>query len=496
MIDDWASDINAPNILWLSGSPGAGKSAIASTVASTLRERKRLGSRFFFKSGDETLGNPASLWRTVAFDLARFDSAIKKFIIATLKEDKVDLEGGSVELHFKYLINQPLEKKRGRPSTNPTVIIVDALDECGPDGSPERKLLLRTLKDWSRLPASFKLLVTSRDEHDIRQSLQNISQHIGLPTGELVELEASNDISLFFRCQFAEIIPSYPALSDSWPGEATIERLTKRSAGLFIWAQTVMKFMLEGGPEDQLALVLNGNEEGANIDLLYKKILEHSFRKIGRHVLDAFPIIVGAVILAKTPLSREDLKCLLGSVPEVTSLDFILNKLSSVISTGENDKLLRISHKSFADFLTDPLTGPERCPKSFVIDPKQLNLRLAQLCVRTMIHGLRFNICHLETSYLFNDEVADLPSRIQSAIPPHMSYSCCFWGQHLQVTSNANPEAKILFADIMFFLHNHSLYWLEVLSLIKEVSVAIPTLLSVAQWVQVGFSMLYYTNRD
>jgi hypothetical protein len=91
-----------------------------------------------------------------------------------------------------------------------TVIVVDALDECGPDGSPERKLLLRTLKDWSRLPASFKLLVTSRDEHDIRQSLQNINQHIGLPTGELVELEASNDISLFFRCQFAEIIPSYP----------------------------------------------------------------------------------------------------------------------------------------------------------------------------------------------------------------------------------------------------------------------------------------------
>ena len=142
------------------------------------------------------------------------------------------------------------------------------------------------------------------------------------------------------------------------------------------------------------------------------------------------------------------------------------------------------------------MTDPERCPKSFVIDPKQQNLHLAQLCVHTMIQGLRFNICLLETSYLFNDEVPDLPSRIRSAIPPHMSYSCRFWGQHLQVTSNANPEAKIIFADIKFFLHNHSLYWLEVLSLIKEVSVAIPTLISVAQWVQVGFSMLYYTNRD
>jgi hypothetical protein len=489
MIYDWASDINTPNILWLSGSPGAGKSAIASTVASTLREGSRLGSRFFFKSGDETLGDPASLWRTVASDLARFDSAIKEFIITVLKEGKVDLEGGDVELHFKYLINAPLEKNHGR--SDPTVIVVDALDECGPNGSPQRKLLLRTLKDWSRLPTSFKLLVTSRDEHDIRQSLQNIGQHIGLPTGELVEPEASKDISRFFRVQFAEIVTSYPTLSNSWPGEVAVGRLTDRSAGLFIWAQTVMRFMLEGGPEDQLALILNGNDEGANIDSLYITILEHSLRKVDRRVLDAFQTVVGAVILAKTPLHREDLKHLLGSAPEVTSVDFILNKLSSVISTGETDTLLRISHQSFADFLTDP----ERS-KSFFIDPKKQNLRLAQLCVRTMIHGLRFNICDLETSYLFNNEVPGLPSRIQAAIPPHISYSCRFWGQHLQGTPNTNPEANILFADIKYFLRNDILYWLEVLSLIKEVSVAVPTLISAAGWIQVGFSMLYCTNRD
>ena len=333
------------------------------------------------------------------------------------------------------------------------------------------------------LPTSFKLFVTSWDEHDICQSLQNIGQHIGLPTGELVEPKGSNDISLFFRFQFAEITMSYLALPDSWPGEATIEHLTECSAGLFIWAQTVMKFMLDGGPEDQLALILNGDDKQADINSLYITILEHSFHKVNHHVLDTFQIVFGAVILAKSPLCREDLKCLLGSAPEVTSVDFILNKLSSVISTGEIDRLLRISHQSFANFLTDP----ERCPKSFVINPKKQNLHLAQLCVCTMINGLSFNICQLETSYLFNDEVPDLSSRIQAAIPPQVAYLCRFWGQHLQGTSNINPEANILFVDIKFFLHNHILYWLEVLSLIREVSVAIPTLISVAQWIQVGF---------
>lgn len=115
-----------------------------------------------------------------------------------MQEGKVDVEGGDVELHFRYLINEPLEKNCGHPSIKPTVIVVDVLDKCGPDRSTQRKLLLRTLKDWSRLPTSCKLFVTSWDEHNIHQSLQNIDQHIGLPTGELVEPDGSNNISLFF----------------------------------------------------------------------------------------------------------------------------------------------------------------------------------------------------------------------------------------------------------------------------------------------------------
>lgn len=89
-----------------------------------------------------------------------------------------------------------------------------------------------------------------------------------------------------------------------------------------------------------MALILNGDDEGADIDSLYITILEQSFHKVSRHVLDTFQIVIGVVILAKSPLRREDLKFLLGSAPEVTSVDFILNKLSSVISTGKIDRFL------------------------------------------------------------------------------------------------------------------------------------------------------------
>jgi DNA replication protein DnaC len=47
-IDHWLDDTSAPNILWISGSPGAGKSALASSLVSDLTKRRRMGARFFW----------------------------------------------------------------------------------------------------------------------------------------------------------------------------------------------------------------------------------------------------------------------------------------------------------------------------------------------------------------------------------------------------------------------------------------------------------------
>ena len=152
-----------PNILWLNGLAGSGKSAIASSVVSRLSELGRLGSSFFFRRGDIKLCDASALWRTVAFDLAQANSTFAYHLVEVLKEKRIDPER-DITTHFRVLIEEPLTKSHihSTPHTIP-IVLIDALDECDP---ARKQALLHTLMQWLLLPKKFKLIITgSRRAH-------------------------------------------------------------------------------------------------------------------------------------------------------------------------------------------------------------------------------------------------------------------------------------------------------------------------------------------
>jgi NACHT domain len=477
-IESWLDDIDAPNILWLSGSPGAGKSAIASSLVSRLTNRHQLGSRFFFKRGEMMLGDPASLWRTVAHDLARFDPSLAKNLVKVMMETKVDPGMPDIALHFQYLIKEPLQMTyNGLLSARLPVIIIDGLDECDSDGSKavQRKALISTLTEWARVPQQLKLIVTGRDDR-VPESFRAICKQIVLSTGDTVSADTNGDIRHFFEERFAELRGSF---LQGWPGSQVLDTLTARAAGLFIWADTVMKFMGQGLPDEQLDLVLAGDlGEGDSITQLYQQILETSFQGATARTLEVFKLVVSTIILAKVPLCIDDLcQIILESKPSVA---FILGKLSSMISIQHNR--LCIGHISFSDFLFDC----KRCPEPFCIDWSRENQKFAMACFRLMREGLRFNICDLKTSHLLNDDVEDLSQKIETNIPMVLSYSCQFWTAHVLETTVTMDSYGSLVKEVNDFMYHHLLFWLEVMSLIKEVRTANISLLTVARWIQVS----------
>jgi hypothetical protein len=485
-VNDWLNDftIDTPNILLLSGGPGAGKSTIAASVVSDLDRRKRLGSSLAFKHSEASLSDPTAVWRTVASDLARFHPSVKDSLVEIL--GRVEPGRADIDLQFRRLIEEPLTQNVERLSHNP-VVVLDALDECGSDRSlsGQRRQLLDTLRKWGNLPRAFKLIVTSRDER-LPGSFRQACRHVVLETGSHVTSMASDDIRLFLRTRFGEISERYDWPS-TWPGESMIEKLTRRAAGLFIWAETLVCFVDNGKcfPKHQLDLVLQGDfgKEGDAVNGLYRRILDVSFEDSDPRVVDAFLAIVGTIVLAKVPISRADVASFLILPVEESDIDFILDKLSSVISIGKTDRMIHVCHLSFADFICDTTGYPK-----YAIDRAIHSRNLALACFQMMKSGLKFNICGLETSDLLNDQVQDLPARIKKSIPTRLAYACRFGLQHLQDTPQGGSSGVELLNDVSRFLRVQFLYWLEVMSLIKEVPSAMTTLFAVVQRLSVSIS--------
>ena len=99
-----------------------------------------------------------------------------------------------------------------------------------------------------------------------------------------------------------------------------------------------------------------------------------------------------------------------------------------------------------------------------------------------MPHNLKFNICNLETSYLPNDLIFNLQSRINEYISPALFYACCFWDDHLECVSFEQG----LVTKVQLLFEEKFLFWLEILSLTGTVGLATPVLRSLEVWLASG----------
>ncbi|KIM32010.1 hypothetical protein M408DRAFT_63943, partial [Serendipita vermifera MAFF 305830] len=131
---------------------------------------------------------------------------------------------------------------------------------------------------------------------------------------------------------------------------------------------------------------------------------------------------------------------------------------------------IRVRHISILEYLTGRF-----CPLDFRVDLKQADVELSMYSLQTMMTELRFNICGLESSYRSNSEIDNLSERVQENVSDILQYSCLHWSSHL--CSNSDPASKDTCETLDKFLRGEYLfYWLEVLSVMSQVPVAIMAL--------------------
>lgn len=482
-IDEWTDDLNAPNILWIRGFPGVGKSSIAATLMAHLARRNRLGSKFIFEREKATALTPNVLWRNVAYELAKMYPSIRKVILEKLRDEELDIEyieTSNVKALFRELIEEPIEaqaKAGPLPWGRLPVVIIDALDECGArDGisSEDREGLLSTIRRWRNLPPEFKLIVTSRIEQDIQYKIGGISEVIDLSLGANSPA-ALQDIRLFFQKHLAKIASKYESLDADWPGDDVCDRLTERAAGLFLWAKTAIQYIKLGEPVEQLGMLMKGTSLG-DMGVLYTTVLDWGFPQPTPAVSEAFRQFVGAMVFAKEPLTKQQLRRLLPCEP--SRFDHVLRGIDSVLDPLDMASgILTFSHESFIEFLLS-----EDCPPNFRVNQAAEQRNMARFALGVMVDELRFNITRFPSSHVKNGAVEGLEDAVKATT---VGYACRFWMYHVQ----AVPWEEEVFQQIRVVILDKFLFWLEVLSACGDIYDAPSALRALLLWCEVRLAI-------
>ncbi|KAM6498027.1 hypothetical protein JOM56_005975 [Amanita muscaria] len=349
---DWFDNPNATEpICWLHGPAGAGKSAIAQTIAHEYTKRG-VAATFFFYRSDAERNDGNRLFPTLAWQLAFSVPAIKDFIIHAL-DNTPHLPRKDVETQFEHLVAYPFEPTNNIASQMPQlapVVIIDGVDECSDEQLQRRILAIigNAVKDCS-VPLHF--LICSRPEaliEEVLDQFKDFTLRIDLATLD----DSNRDVEKYLVDQFS-VIRSKRGLATTWPGPEIIEEFVFKSSGNFILVATVMRYISDEDcdPEEQLDIVRNLKPRGkmspfALLDELYLEILK---QQRDQDFLKTFlALLVGRSSIKADNLHEDD--ATLMSVSE-KNLHMKLRRMRSLLKF---EPFIVVHHKSFLDFLQDP----------------------------------------------------------------------------------------------------------------------------------------------
>ena len=123
-LESWLNSENDKHVYWLNGLAGTGKSTIAQTLTETSFADGKLGASFFCSRDFDDRSNLRKIFPTLAFQLAHRYPRFREKLLQVLTASP-DVGQESLCSQMEKLIVGPL-----KATHTPTLIIIDALDEC------------------------------------------------------------------------------------------------------------------------------------------------------------------------------------------------------------------------------------------------------------------------------------------------------------------------------------------------------------------------------
>ncbi|KAG9101775.1 hypothetical protein FS749_003464 [Ceratobasidium sp. UAMH 11750] len=472
-LQDWTCNPTSEKVYWLNGMAGTGKTTIAYSLCEHLQQRRQLGASFFCTRQLPECRNVNRIVPSISYQLSLFSLPFR-YALSSLLEHNKDIHNQPLPDQFEQLVVVPLRQVADTFAPDVTIVI-DALDECEDKDGLDR-MLEALLLHASNLCVRF--FVTSRPDPKILDQMRNREdggRRSELRLHELEHMVVQQDVTTYLKHKLKRV-----KLSD-----ADMNVLVERSGVLFIYAATVVRYLEYDNfarSRQRLKMVLGSSSttsSGADKDLniLYGTILDAAFddNELGDSERAEMELILRHVVCAQEPLSVEVIASLL-EFDGIDTVQAALRPLLSVLNVSDTSGVVTTLHESFPNYLLN-----RRRSGRYYCDARQHNALMARLCFGLIkVPNPPFNICNLESSYLFDEDVPDMEERVNNAISNSLLYACRYWGAHIELASAEEDEINALHE----FLSSRLLLWMEVLNLKKRISEGAEILHTIQTWCQ------------
>ena len=376
---------DSPQLLWLSGGPGIGKTVISSFLVEELvklaeRSPRMTLAYYFCDDKDERRKTSMAILRGLLLQLLRQRPILFKHI-----QPDFDVSRDSLftDFHALWRIFLSIVKDH---EAGEIYCLIDALDECE---EKSRRLFLTNLRKLFHSAQQnektfVKFIVTSRRNSDIEESLAAVSsaiRNLQIDSGRV-----NADLSKYIDVKVNELWTQKKYPRDQ--KQVVKDVLTGKAEGTFLYVSLVLDDLRKAKIFSQVNQKLR--KLPSNLDEVYDRIL----RQIDPDCVEVAGFVLRWVAIARRPLTVEELAMARALGPEewkentIPPKDFLdslkdgFKCCEPLVYVDPDNNTINLVHQSAKDYLLGEYLQAKADLSQYCVVTDMTNLLIFEVCWR------------------------------------------------------------------------------------------------------------------
>ncbi|CAM1509539.1 Fc.00g032780.m01.CDS01 [Cosmosporella sp. VM-42] len=438
-------------LLWIKGDPGKGKTMLLCGIIDEFKKAEMPLSYFFCQATEADLSNEIAILRGLIYVLVDQQPALISFIRREYdKEGPKLFEGINASVSLAEILTAMLQE----PSLQNAILVVDALDECI---TTDRDKIIQLIVKLSG-SSSAKWLISSRNWPEIEQQLWSAEK-------VKVQLELNREsISKAVHSYIGRKVDDlarYKRFYDESLKTDIIEYLVSNSDDTFLWVALVCQRLAAPSVRKRRDIRAELGKFPPGLVPFYQRMIEDTLTSEDSQLLQQ---VLATICVVERPITTIELRNLVQALQdyEDDELEDIIDSCGSFLT--KRDDVVYFVHQSAKDFLLTRGRG-----HIFADGIENQHYEVFTRSIVALEKHLKRDIYGQETPGRLIDEISK-PN--PDPLRP-VAYSCVYWCHHLIASDLSNSENMRDLQDVLSFLMNKVLYWLEAMSLLRSLSTAV-----------------------